>query len=109
MYTQVVRATISYGASIFHKPTPLGGNPQGPARALAAEQTRALLVVGGAYKATPARLLESELGVLLINIYLNERVARFQSRLERQGIGALVRAAAAAATRWIRRKRQRAP
>ncbi|KPM42380.1 hypothetical protein AK830_g4172 [Neonectria ditissima] len=109
LYTQVIRSTIGYGAGAYHTPTSPGGKPRGIARALATEQTRALRVVSGAYKATPARLLETELAVPPLDIYLNELAARFHSRTERQNTTPLIRNASAAATRWIRRKQRRGP
>lgn len=109
IYVQVIRTAIAYGASTCHTPTAPGGKPKGLARALAPEQTRALRVVGGAYKATPTRLLESELGVPPLDIYLNERVAAYHERIENQQTARLIRTASAAAARWIKRKKRKTP
>ena len=49
-----------YGATNYHKPTIVGGKPQGIAKALAKAQSRSLRIVAGAYKAIPIRNLETE-------------------------------------------------
>ena len=60
VYTKCIRSAIAYGASSFHTPTRIAGNPQGPAISLAKAQNRSLRIVADAYKATPIRCLETE-------------------------------------------------
>ena len=49
----------------------------------------------GAYWATLVRYIEAETVVLLLDLYLNYRVANFEARLERLGIGTLMRSVCA--------------
>ena len=65
--------------------------PKGITAKLATSQTGCLRVVVGAYKATPVHLLEAEVVTPPLDIYLNKRVADFEARLERTGLGALIR------------------
>ena len=43
------------------------------------------------YKATPVYLLETEVVMPPLDIYLNKRVADFEAYLERTGLGVLIR------------------
>ena len=81
VYIKCIRSAIAYGASSFHKPTPIEGEPQGIARDLQKAQNRSLRIVAGAYKATPIRSLEAETTVPLLDLYLNKRLADFEDRL----------------------------
>jgi hypothetical protein len=83
VYTKCIRSALAYGASSFHKPTPIGGQPQGIARDLQKAQSRSLRVVAGAYKATPIRSLEAETWVPPLDLYLNKRLADFENRLQK--------------------------
>jgi Reverse transcriptase (RNA-dependent DNA polymerase) len=86
LYTKVVRSTMAYGASAYHQPTPIGGKPRGLAIRLEKEQNNCLLVVTGAYKATPTRNLEMEALVPPLDLYLNKRLAEFEARLAQSGL-----------------------
>ena len=59
----------------------MGGKPRGLAVRLEKEQNSCLRVVAGASKATPVRNLEVETLVPPLNLYLNKRLAEFESRL----------------------------
>jgi hypothetical protein len=60
VYTKCIRSALAFGASSFHKPTPIGSQPQGIVVDLQKAQNRSLRIVAGAYKATPIRNLEAE-------------------------------------------------
>ena len=64
--------------------------PKGITTKLVTSQTSYLQVVAGAYKATPVYLLEAEVVMPPLDIYLNKRVADFEAHLERIGLGALI-------------------
>lgn len=83
VYTKCIRSALAYGASSFHKPTPIGGQPQGIAKDLQKAQNRSLRIVAGAYKATPTRHLEAETWVPPLDLYLNKRLADFEDRLQK--------------------------
>ena len=85
LYTLVVRSAIAYGASAFHTPTAPGGPPRGPVRRLVTYQNRSLRCAAGAYRATPARLLESELGCPPLDLYLTKRAHDFEVRAHSTG------------------------
>ena len=58
---------------------------------LAPFQSRYLWIIAGIYRAIPIYLLEVEVAIPPIDIYLNKRVADLKAQLERTGIGALIR------------------
>ncbi|KAM4063456.1 reverse transcriptase (RNA-dependent DNA polymerase) [Hirsutella rhossiliensis] len=105
IYTKVIRSAIVYGGPAFHTPTPSNGRPRGVARALCSLQTTCLRTVAGAYKATPTRSLETETEVPPLDLYLNERLARFQSRLETSGMAARLRLACAKVSSVLRKRK----
>jgi hypothetical protein len=109
IYTKVIRSVLSYGASAWHTPTPLGGTPRGLARSFHTIQTRCLRVVTGAYKATPTRNVESEAWVPPIDLYLNRWVAKAEQRLQRNGMAQLLRNVCANVAAQLLRRRTRAP
>ena len=59
-------------------------------------QTKCLRTVTGAYRATPARLLETEAIVPPLDLYLNQRVADFEVWLKASSIAAKIQAACTA-------------
>ena len=78
LFTAVVRPLMAYGSgvagsSIFKE--------------LGTVQNRALRCVAGAYRATPVALLEAELGVLPLGLYLASQHAAFETRLCTSGLG----------------------
>lgn len=104
IYTKVIRSVLSYGATAWHTPTPLGGTPRGIVRGLQATQAQCLRVVTGAYKATPTRNVESESWVPPIDLYLSRWVARTEQRLEKTGLARLLRSVCASVAAQIRRR-----
>ena len=83
VYTKCIRSAIAYGATTYHLPTAVEGEPQGVAKALAKAQNRSLRTVVGAYKTAPTRCLETEAWVPPLDLYLNKRRADFDRRLRR--------------------------
>ncbi len=108
VYQAVIRSALLYRASIWHQPSV--GKPKGPAARLQKQQNQGLRTVLGAYRATPARMLETELYVPPLDLWLNGQIARFQARLERSGIAQEIRnACSTIRTRILRRTNRRAP
>jgi hypothetical protein len=72
-----------------------------------------LRIVSGAYRATPARYLESEMAVPPFDLYLDKWVADFEHRIGASGISQLLRAAGARAAEMVagrrRQHKRRAP
>ena len=82
-------------------------NPRGIASHLSTAKSKCLRTVTGGYRATQTRHLEVEAAVLPIHIYLNKRVAVFESRLEYMGMARKVRCACTAVATRLRRQRTR--
>src|SRR5437667_979085 len=80
IYTKVIRSALSYGAGVWHHPTEQ--KPKGIAKQLATTQSQCLRVVSGAYRATPVRFLKVKTATPPLDLYLNQRVADFERRLE---------------------------
>ena len=87
---------MGYGAAIWHSPTKPNGKPQGLAVKLQPLQNKCLQVVAGAYKATPTRNLEVEIYTPLIDLYLDSRLAAFQSQLAYTGADKIIQKACSA-------------
>ncbi|EAQ84813.1 hypothetical protein CHGG_08827 [Chaetomium globosum CBS 148.51] len=85
VYTKCIRSALAYGASSFHIPTDVGGEPvkKGITKALGKAQNKSLRIVAGAFKSTPIRNLETETWVPSLDLYLNKRLADFENRLQR--------------------------
>ncbi|EAQ84182.1 hypothetical protein CHGG_10586 [Chaetomium globosum CBS 148.51] len=85
VYTKCIRSALAYGASSFHIPTDVGGEPvkKGITKALGKAQNKSLRIVAGAFKSTPIRNLETETWVPPLDLYLNKRLADFETRLQR--------------------------
>jgi hypothetical protein len=84
VYQAVIYSALSYRVSIWYQPSL--GKPKGLAARLQKQQNQGLRTVLGAYKATPTRMLETELYMPPLDLWLNRQVARFQARLEHSGI-----------------------
>ncbi|EAQ84562.1 hypothetical protein CHGG_08576 [Chaetomium globosum CBS 148.51] len=85
VYTKCIRSALAYGASSFHIPTDVGGEPvkKGITKALGKAQNKSLRMVAGAFKHTPIRNLETETWVPPLDLYLNKPLADFETRLQR--------------------------
>ena len=72
---------MTYGAAIWHTPSPSGRRkPLGVAAKLVTTQNAYLRRVAGAYKATPIAALEVETHTRPLDIELNAQMARFRQR-----------------------------
>jgi len=105
VYSAVVRSAMGYRAAIWHSPTKPNGKPQGLAAKLQPLQNKCLRVVAGAYKATPTRNLEVETYTPPIDLYLDSRLAAFQSRLAHTEADKIIQKACSAI--WSRIKGRR--
>ena len=80
----IIRPAITYGAAIWHTPTPIKGpkstKPVGPAVKLAKIQNKCLRAIVGVYKATPTLVLKTETSIPPLDLYLNKRLANFRFR-----------------------------
>ncbi|EAQ82977.1 hypothetical protein CHGG_10795 [Chaetomium globosum CBS 148.51] len=85
VYTKCIRSALAYGASSFHIPADVEGEPvkKGITGALGKVQNKSLRIVAGAFKATPIRNLETETWVPPLDLYFNKRLADFEIRLQR--------------------------
>ena len=88
VYIKCIRSAIANGASSFHTPTTTGGRPKGIVLSLAKAQNRSLRIVARAYKATPIRHLETETYTPPLDLYLNQRLANFEERLQQKVLDA---------------------
>ncbi|KAM3515262.1 hypothetical protein MY11210_001155 [Beauveria gryllotalpidicola] len=95
IYLRGIRPIMTFGAAAWHRPG--SGPAEGPARRLRELQAKCLRVVGGAFRATPTHHIETELGVLPLDIYLTTRKSRTLSRWEANGAAARLRHA----TAWV--------
>ena len=88
VYTKCIRSALAYGASSFHIPTDVGGEPvkKGITKALGKAQNKSLRIVAGAFKSTPIRNLETETWVPPLDLYLNKRLADFENRLQQPNL-----------------------
>ena len=109
LYTKVIRAALVYRASAWHRVSEAEANPKGIARHLAPLQSQCLRVVTGGYRATQIRHLEAEAAVPPIDIYLNKRVAEFETRLEQTGMIQRIHSASTAVATRLRQQRGRRP
>ena len=99
VYSAVVRPALVYRTVVWYT---LTKGPKGKVQRLAAKlekiQNKCLRVVAGAYRATPIRSLETETFTLLIDLYLDSRLAAFQKQLEDSEVGQIIENSCA----WIR-------
>ena len=102
IYTKVVRSCIAYGAGVFHDPC----KPK-VAKALAPQQTRALKVVLGAYKATPTCALELDAYCPPLDLYFNQRLADFERRMHLSGLREKLRRITTGIVAKVKQRRRR--
>ena len=76
VYQAVIWPAIAYGAALWHQPTKTN-KPKGLAAKLQKFQNQGLRIVLGAYKATAAHRLETEVFILLLDLWLDSRIARY--------------------------------
>lgn len=82
----MIRSIITYSAAAFYNrySRPSIINP------LHVVQSDCVRTVTGAYKATPIHILETKAKVPLVDLYLKEKVAQFELRIEQSGIASQI-------------------
>ena len=78
VYTAILRSLLSYAVGIWFNPLRKSSNIS----SLVSFQNRCLRLIGGAFKATPSFLLESELFLLPLDLYFKFRTACFLSSIQ---------------------------
>jgi hypothetical protein len=106
VYSAVVRPALAYGAAAWHTPAK-DRKPQGLAAKLQRTQNKCLRAITGAYRATPARSLETEAHIPLIDLYLDSRCAAFQDRLAGSEVGQIIQKACKAIQTRIKNRKGR--
>ena len=88
VYSKCIRSALAYGASSFHTPTQKGGElaTRGITGALGLAQNVSLRIVVGAFESTPIRNLETETWVPPLDLYFNNRLADFETRLQQPAL-----------------------
>lgn len=72
VYTAVVRPAMTYGASVWHSPKDTRTRGLGPATKLLPLQNKCLRAITGTYKATNTKVLETESGIIPLDISLDQ-------------------------------------
>jgi hypothetical protein len=98
VYAVVIRSVLAYAAPSWHE---IERGLKKLSKALILVQNRCLRIITGAYKATPARYLESEIAIPPLDLYFNKWVADFKDRTEVSGMVGLLRAAGAKAAELV--------
>lgn len=82
IYTAMICPTLSYGAAIWHSPSPLScSRPKGVAAKLQTIQFKCLHTIAGAYRATPIHTLETETFIPPLDLHLDGRVKVYHNRM----------------------------
>jgi hypothetical protein len=101
LYTYIVRFAITYASTVWYSTL---GTPYAckyVLKDLMLLQNNCLRAISGAYRATPIRKLEVEVGVLPLGIQLDSIQARFRVRLEESEAAGAIREAVEKVERWI--------
>ena len=88
VYIKVVYSTLVYRAGVQYQLVKY--YPKKIVAKLTTSQLSYLRIIIGVYRAILVYLLEIEVTVLLLNIYLNKQVVDFEAYLERTRIGTLI-------------------
>jgi hypothetical protein len=94
IYAIVIRSVLAYAAPSWHE---IRGGLKKLSKTFILIQNKCLRIVSGAYKAIPARYLESEMAIPPLDLYFDKWVANFKDRTEVSGMARLLRAAGAKA------------
>jgi hypothetical protein len=87
VYTAVIRAALGYGSPLWHKITDARKRPQGRVyKDLSDLQRDCAIAVSGAYLATRTAILETELHLPPIDLWLNSRVSSFHRHFRESGL-----------------------
>ena len=82
VYTAILRSLLSYAVGIWFNPLRKSSNIS----SLVSFQNRCLRLIGGAFKATPSFLLESELFLLPLDLYFKFHTACFLSSIQNSSL-----------------------
>jgi hypothetical protein len=86
----VIRSVLAYAALNWHE---IRKGLKKLSKTLILIQNKCLRIISGAYKAIPARYLESEIAIPSLDLYFDKWVADFEDYTEVSGITRLLRAA----------------
>ena len=86
VYTAILRSLLSYTVGIWFNPLRKSSNIS----SLSTLQNKCLRLIGGAFKATPSFLLESELFLLPLDLYFKFRTACFLSSIQTSSLKILL-------------------
>ena len=86
VYTAILRSLLSYAVGIWFNPLRKSSNIS----SLSTFQNKCLRLIGGAFKATPSFLLESELFLLPLDLYFRFRTACFLSSIQTSSLKTLL-------------------
>jgi hypothetical protein len=103
IYAVVIRSVLAYGSTAWHN---VGGGFKKPSKLFTPTQNKCFRIINGAYKATPARYLKSEIAVPPLNLYFDKWVADFEERIEASGMSQLLRATGARAAAMVAGRRR---
>ncbi len=90
LYTAVVRPAITTGCPAWWAPPSTPFFQKGVGEELQKVENRCRRTVSGAYKATPVRSLQAEVGVAPLPLHMDGRQARFRLRLAESGINMVI-------------------
>jgi hypothetical protein len=83
IYTAVVRPVITYGAAIWANPDTQGRPRQAQIKPIQQVQREAIRRAAGAYRATPTPVLEKEVSIAPLDLYLQELRLRHRARIDK--------------------------
>ena len=86
VYTAILRSLLSYAVGIWFNPLRKSSNIS----SLSTFQNKCLRLIGGAFKATPSFLLESELFLLPLDLYFKFHTACFLSSIQTSSLKTLL-------------------
>ena len=86
MYTAILRSLLSYTVEIWLNPLRKSSNIS----SLITFQNKYLRLIGGAFKATPSFLLQSELFLLPLDLYFKFHIACFLSSIQTSSLKSLL-------------------
>ncbi len=101
LYTSIVCPAITYASTAWHSPLGTPFARKYILKDLKPLQNNCLRATYGAYRATPIRNLEVEVGVPPLGIHLDSIQARLRVRLEESEAAGAIREAVQKVERWI--------
>ncbi len=101
LYTSIVCPAITYASTAWYSPLGTPFAHKYVLKDLMPLQNNCLRAISGAYRATPIRNLEVEVGVPPLGIHLDSIQAQFRVRLEESEAAGAIREAVRKVERWI--------